>query len=127
VSIRGFDISRRYVVKATRTLFGQKRRKILKYPKISNYCLIMHTSKVPCDSFDENCAHTRTFSNTLFYTRESHFLVHEREEGVTSVFLLFLHIFNVEIINIFKKQLFNMTNHGQIPSRFFPPWTYPLL
>ena len=40
-------------------------------------------------SFEENCAQTRTFSNTLLNLRDKQFIVHGPETGFTSVFMHF--------------------------------------
>jgi len=98
--------------------------------------MIKHNLKVPCDSFEENCAHTRTFSSTPFYMRETHFLVYEIKEVVTSVFLYFLHIFNCNH-NIYLRSSYStwritvksppvFSHHGHIPSSSFATRTYPI-
>ena len=46
-------------VKATRAQFGHTNKGI---PKYLHNCMIKHKLLVPCDSCEENCAQTRTFS-----------------------------------------------------------------
>jgi len=60
----------------------KKNGKNLKCPKILNKCEIKHKLKVPCASFEEKCAKSRTFSNTPFNMRGNHFLVHGTEKRV---------------------------------------------
>ena len=48
--------------------------KLLKCPKHLNNSVIKHNLKLLCASFEENCAKTRTFSNTPFTLRGNPFL-----------------------------------------------------
>jgi len=47
--------------------------------------MIKDKLKVPCERFEDNCAQTRTFSNTPFNMKSNYVLVHETEKG-NSVF-----------------------------------------
>jgi len=53
-----------------------------------NNCAIKHKLEVPCASFEETCAQTRTFSSTPFSMGGNHFLVHGRETEITSFFIV---------------------------------------
>ena len=63
--------------------------------------------KVLCASFEENCAQTRTLSNTPFNMRGNQFLVYGTEKDLPQ-FSCFFHLFNMSH-TIFRSQTFNMT------------------
>jgi len=74
-------------IKAPRPQFGHKmEKKTLKYPKNLNTCVIKHNLLVPCASFKENFAQTRSFSKTPFNMREN-YLLNGTDKGFISLFI----------------------------------------
>jgi len=97
---------RKSVLKSPEHSLGIKMGNNLKYPKNLNNCVIKHKLYELCPSFEENCAQTRTFSNTPFNMRGYYFLSMGQKKDLPESSCTFL--FFKCCHNIFKSQTFNI-------------------
>ena len=92
-------------IKAPRAKFGNNKNEMILCPKYFNNCLIKHKLYVPLKKFfacfEENCAQTWAFPNTSLNVRGHHLLFHEKQKGVTSVFIL-LHLLKFFVITYLR-------------------------